>query len=267
MSDQGAAAGPTLHVTLDVVYSFPAPACDIALALRVRPLPRPDQASAAVRIAIEPNASTSGPVADAFGNLIDRADVAHASRLRVNADIQVAITPAPSSRAARPLPTAPPMPGELAVLSGPASTRADDDWPLILAATAERWSHDARLGRRPPLLDRTEPGESGSCEAFARLAAARLRAIAIPVRFVGGYRLGPARDAVRAVRRHAWLAVWDGGLWRECDPLDASEGSILLATAWGPTLSDLAPAAGSFRRGGEARLTVNAHATVGTWST
>lgn len=260
MSDADATARLTLRVTLDAAYSFQDTARGIALTLRVRPLPRPDVTTTSVRIAIEPGATLSGPAPDAFGNLVDHAEVADATRLRVNADIRVAARPG------LPLPATPPDPAECGGASSAAPNGGDHDWPGVLAAMAARWRDTAAKDARAAALAGRERDGYGPCEAFALRAVARLRALAIPTRLVGGYRLGLASGVesptVRAARRHAWLAVWDNAVWRECDPLDATGRGVLLATAWGSSPADITALAGAYRGGGAARLTVNAHAEV-----
>lgn len=244
-----------VHVTLDIVYAFDRPAYDLDVELRVRPLLAVEQGPAPIRLASEPEARFEPPELDENCVAIDRLKLAGPiSRLRLNASFDH-----PISREEA-LPALAPAAADLA-LEGLTDIARAMPWPEALTRLREFWRYSDDPLRQPTSLREIAQEQAGSCEAIARLAVEIVRSQDVPARFVGGYRLaGPSGDT-RLVRRHAWIAVWDGMQWRVLDPLVPSgTGACLIPTAFASQLPEIAAIQGRFKGAGAAKLTVSAHA-------
>ena len=255
MSAAAAAGGERVRIVFDAAYGFDRPARALEIEIRARPLLGPEAAFAALRLAAEPEGYFEPTAYDRHGNGFDRLTLAGpVSRLRVNASFSHLLTPEAA------LPAVLPNPSDLAV-EGDTEAASPLPWPEALGALRRHWAYTDDPRRQPQTLAEIAKLRSGSCEAAARLALEMIRAQDVPARIVGGYRIAAMGAETRAVRRHAWIAVWDGEGWRALDPLAApGTRSLLLATAWGGTLADIAVIRGRFRDATSARLTVQAHA-------
>jgi transglutaminase-like putative cysteine protease len=249
------AGGERIRIVFDAAYGFDRPARALDIEIRARPLLGAGTGLAPLRLATEPEGRFEPPECDGYGNACDRLTLAGpVARLRINASFSHIVTPEAA------LPAIPPIPLDLAV-EGVAEAASTLPWLEALETMREHWAYSDDPRRQPSALSEIARLRSGSCEAAARLALEIIRAQRVPARIVGGYRIAAAGTETRAVRRHAWIAVWEGEGWRALDPLAASgTRSLLLATAWGGTLADIAVIRGRFRDATVARLTVQAHA-------
>lgn len=101
----------------------------------------------------------------------------------------------------------------------------------------------------------------GVCQDFAHLMIGAVRSLGLPARYVSGYlrtRPPPGRPRlVGADQSHAWVGVWTGDRWLECDPTnDCLAGIDHITLGWGRDYDDVAPLRGIINGGGEARLEV-----------
>ncbi|RXT52558.1 hypothetical protein B6S44_17470 [Bosea sp. Tri-44] len=244
-----------IHLTLDVVYAFDRPAYHLDLELRARPLLAAEPRLAPIRLACEPEARFEPTELDGNGVAVDRLKLAGpVSRLRLNASFDRPIG------LDEPLPALVPTASDLAVEGLPFAASAMP-WQQALANLRESWRYSDAPLHQSPSLQEIAQRRTGSCEAMTRLAVEMVRTQGVPARFIGGYRLaGPPGDT-RPVRRHAWIAVWDGMQWRPFDPLATSgAANMVVATAFGGRLQDIAVVQGRFKGAGQARLIVSAHA-------
>jgi hypothetical protein len=139
-----------------------------------------------------------------------------------------------------------------------------------LAPIAAEWTRDARAGDARAKLDAIErhlagfeyslevprePGvdpvvdfltihRAGHCEMFASATVLLARAVGIPARVVGGFRVTEVnpftgRAVVRDRDAHAWVEAWVDGAWRAWDTTPAIEPSALRARGLGAHLGDL----------------------------
>lgn len=244
-----------VQLTLDLVYAFDRPAHHLDIALRVRPFVSAGTRLAPICLASEPECRFEPPEVDGNGGVVDRLKLAGpVSRLRLNASFDHPVGPDAA------LPAIAPTAADL-VLEGLADATGSTPWPQVLAHLRDSWRYSDDPCDQPQALQEVAQRRTGSCEAIARLAIEIIRARGIPARFVGGYRLADMRNQTRPVRRHAWIAIWEGAQWRMLDPLAASEaGQCLIATASASRLPEIATIQGSFKGAGTARLIVSAHA-------
>lgn len=257
MSAAPLAGGERVRIVFDAAYGFDRPARALDIQIRARPLLGSESGFAPLRLAAEPEGPFEQPEYDRYGNACDRLKLAGpVARLRINASFSHELRPEAA------LPAIPPIPSDLAT-EGVAEATSAPPWPEALETMRERWVYSDDPRRQPGTLSEIAQQRSGSCEAAARLALEITRAQGVPARIVGGYRIAATSTETRAVRRHAWIAVWEGEGWRALDPLAAPGArSLLLATAWGRTLADIAIIRGRFRDAATARLTVQAHAEL-----
>ena len=92
---------------------------------------------------------------------------------------------------------------------------------------------------RDPVLHFLEHAHTGHCELFASATTLLARALGIPARLVGGYRVFEYNRVggyhiVRQQDAHAWVEVFVGGQWRTLDPTPsgALPGERRLSTPW-----------------------------------
>lgn len=243
-----------VHLTFDVVYSFDRPARHLNFELRVRPLLAAGQGLAPIRLASEPEARFEPPELDENGTAVDRLKLAGpVSRLRLNASFDHPVSPYAA------LPALPPTAADL-MLEGLADATGSMPWPQVLADLRESWRYSDNPHHPPQTLAEIAQTRVGSCEAIARLAVEIIRARGVPARLVGGYRLAGLPGDTRMVRRHAWIAVWDGTQWRSLDPLALpGTASVLIATASGSRLAEIAVVRGTFEGARWPGLTISAH--------
>ncbi|CAD5293779.1 conserved hypothetical protein [Bosea sp. 62] len=243
-----------VQLTLDLVYAFDQPAHHLDIELRVRPLLAAGAGLPPISLASEPEARFEPPEVDRNGVIVDRLTLAGpVSRLRLNASFDHPVDP----DAALPAPA--PTAGDLA-LEGLADVTGSTPWPQILARLRDSWRYSDDPRAQPQTLREIAQRRTGSCEAIARLSAEVIRARCIPVRFVGGYRLAGPHSDTRLVRRHAWIAIWEGAQWRMLDPLAPSgTGHPLIPTAFASRLPEIAAVQGSFKGACAPKLTVSAH--------
>ena len=255
MSTAALAGGERVRIVFDAAYGFDRPARALEIEIRARALLGPKTGFAPLRLAAEPEGRFEPPEYDHYGNACDRLKLAGpAARLRINASFSHELRPEAA------LPAISPIPSDLAT-EGVAEAAGALPWPEALATMREHWSYSDDPRRQPQTLGEIARLRNGSCEAAARLALETIRSQGVSARLVGGYRIAATGLETRAVRRHAWIAVWEGERWRALDPLAAPGArSFLLATAWGGTLADIAVIRGRFRDANAARLTVQAHA-------
>ncbi|MGX1790795.1 transglutaminase-like domain-containing protein [Bosea sp. NPDC055332] len=244
-----------VQLTLDLAYAFDRPAHHLDIELRVRPLLAAGAGLPPIRLASEPDARFEPPEIDANGVAVDRLKLAGpVSRLRLNASFDHRVDPEAA------LPALTPTAADLA-LEGLADVTGSTPWPQVLVRLRDSWRYSDDPRDQPQTLREIAQRRTGSCEAIARLAVEIIRARGLPARFVGGYRLAGLHDDARPVRRHAWLAIWEGARWRMLDPLAQSgTGHCLVPTAFASRLPDIATIRGSFKGACAARLTVSAHA-------
>ena len=249
------AGGQRVRIVFDAAYGFDRPARALDIEIRARPLLGPEIGFSPLRLAAEPEGRFEPPEYDGYGNACDRLTLAGpVARLRINASFRHELMPEAA------LPAIAPGSSDLAV-EGVVEAACAPPWPEALAAMRQHWSYSDDPRRQPGTIGEIARLRSGSCEAAARLALEIIRAQGVPARIVGGYRIAPTSAETRVVRRHAWIAIWEGESWRALDPLAApGTRSLLLATAWGGTLADIAIIRGHFRDATTARLTVQAHA-------
>ncbi|MCP4564461.1 MAG: hypothetical protein GY873_13420 [Bosea sp.] len=255
MTSEARLPAERVQLTLDLVYAFDRPAHHLDIELRVRPLLAAGTGLAAIRLASEPEGRFDPPEIDRNGVIVDRLKLAGPTpRLRLNASFDHLV----GTDAA--LPALAPTAADL-VLDGLVDTAASMPWPQALADLRRSWRYSDDPRDQPQTLQEIAQRRTGSCEAIARLAVEIIRAQSVPVRFVGGYRLVDLHNHTRPVRRHAWIAIWEGEQWRMHDPLAPSAtGQCLIPTASASRLPEIATIQGSFRGAGTARLTVSAHA-------
>ncbi|CAN7528172.1 hypothetical protein LJR090_004419 [Bosea sp. LjRoot90] len=251
----GLEAAERVRLTFDAVYAFDRPAHDLELELRVRPWLDAKPGLVPIRLASEPEGCFARPEIDENGVAVDRFRLAGPlSRLRLNASFDHLVV-----RDAA-LPVFAPTKADFA-LEGLMAPPEIEPWPEALGRLRASWCYSDDPHRQPSTLPEIARLRSGSCEAVARLAVEIVRSQSIPARFVGGYRLAHVEGDVRMVRRHVWIAIWEGTRWRQFDPLASPEAEgLLVATAFGGRLSDIAVIKGSFKGAGLARLAVSAHA-------
>lgn len=123
--------------------------------------------------------------------------------------------------------------------AGPANTTADKTAPDVMTRlrTLERHLQNQlryslefeRLDDVDPVIDFLTRDKSGHCEYFAAGFTLMARAMGIPTRVVGGYRVSeynPLADRwlVRQRNAHAWAEAWvEGQGWVTFDPTPAAE--------------------------------------------
>lgn len=243
------------QLTLDLAYAFDQPAHDLDIELPVRPLLATDTGLPSIRLASEPEGRFDPPVVNGNGGVVDRLRLTGpALRLRLNASFDHPVDPDAA------LPALAPTPADL-VLEGLLDPTCSTPWPQDLADLRQSWRYSDEPRYQRQALQEIAQRRIGSCEAIARLAIEIIRARNIPARFVGGYRLAGLSGDTRPVRRHAWIAIWEGSQWRMLDPLAPSApGQCLIPTAFASRLPEIATIQGSFKGAGTARLTVSAHA-------
>jgi hypothetical protein len=208
-----------------------------------------------IRLASEPEARFEPPEIDGNGVVVDRLKLAGpVSRLRVNASFDHPVDPDTTFPA--PAPTAADL-----VLEGLVDAPDAMRWQEVLADLRRSWRYSDDPRHQRQTLQEIARRRVGSCEAIARLGVEIIRARGVPARFVGGYCLTDLHSETRPVRRHAWIATWEGAQWRMLDPLAPSgTGQCLIPTASASRLPEIATIQGSFKGAGTARLTVSAHA-------
>ncbi len=101
-----------------------------------------------------------------------------------------------------------------------------------------------------PLTD-VLAGRHGVCQDFAHVAAAALRAVGLPARYVSGYietLPPPGSDKLVGVdASHAWCSVWAGPVlgWLDFDPTnDQMPPQRHVTVGWGRDYDDVAPVRG-----------------------
>lgn len=249
-------------------YAFAAPATGLALDLRLAPSAW-EAARTSATLSMVPPPARLGRAVDSWGNRVDHALFDRpVARLSLSMLLEVA-------GPAAPLPAVAPCPADLAPPPGapplgpPASGLARDDpaadggeagdaagprapppgairgpgdvAAAALAALREGWRFAPPPGGPDTPLATLAAARQGLCLELSRLLVWRLRAAAVPARFVLGYALD-ARGRGAARERHAWVAFHDGGGWREIDPAAPERPPTeRLATAWGPDLAAILP--------------------------
>lgn len=243
-----------VQLTLDLVYAFDRPAHHLDIVLRVRPLLTAEAGLPPIRLASEPEARFEPSEVDRNGAVVDRLKLAGpVSRLRLNASFDHPVDPDAA------LPALAPTAADLA-LEGLADVTGSTPWPQILARLRDSWRYSDAPREQHQSLQEIAQHRVGSCEAIARLSVEVIRARGIPVRFVGGYRLAGPHSDTRLVRRHSWIAIWEGAQWRMLDPLAPSgTGYPLIPTAFASKLPEIAAIQGSFKGACAPKLTVSAH--------
>ena len=141
------------------------------------------------------------------------------------------------------------------------------DWGLPLADQINDWVYASMTYRHGVTGVRTTAAEalavgSGVCQDYAHVMLAVCRACRLPSRYVSGHMLGQGGT-------HAWVEVVlpaEGGrdavAWA-FDPTHASRAGLgYLKIAVGRDYADVAPTSGTYRSGGEGRLTTTKHVTL-----
>ncbi len=251
----------TVSVVHAAAYTFPAAVAGLELDLRLSPAPWEMPRTRAAELSVVPPPTDIATMCDDWGNTVRRA-----SFDRPVGRVAIAMHLAVDGEAGDP-PAQPACPEDLAL---PDDAPAVPVIPDTMAGIAEAvhlecarltdgWRFEAHPDGDGVDIAALLRDRRGRCLELARLLVWRLRARAIPARFVLGYALEPTkRGAVR--QRHAWVAYHDGGRWRAVDPSASDRAAgALFATAWGPSLAPLMPV--------RARRPAGLSGVVATWST
>lgn len=250
------------RVVQSASYDFAEPVGGLVLDLRLGAAPWEAGRAASELVVVPPPAAVRRH-RDAWGNAVERVFFGRATaRIAISALATVsgpAAGPPPDAPAAADL--APPAgapdaaawrspaglrpvgAGERGSLGGGGETDAAAVAARVAANLAELragWRYAA--APRPDLpLAVVAAARQGRCLELARVLVWRLRAAAIPARFVVGYALGTGRRGAER-ERHAWIAYHDGLGWVEIDPAAPERrADARLATAWGPAIAAIEP--------------------------
>lgn len=273
-------------------YEYGQPMADGFTTAHLRPRSTPWQTVTAVDIAIDPVPDELDETVDAFGNFVTRFAVhrPHAS-LVVESTLEVNVGLQPVPRDTVPWEAvaqcAADARGELAIELSPylahtASTPALGPLQQLVGPefTPGRPVADAVSGlcRRifssfvfdAGFTDVTTPlttvlaEQRGVCQDFAHVAAAALRSVGLPARYVSGYiETFPAPGEPKLVgvdASHAWCSVWAGDAgWLDFDPTNNQMPPLRHPTVgWGRDYDDVAPVRGVvIGPGGVQTLTVS----------
>lgn len=249
------------RVHWDTTYAYGLPASSLHTELRLLPADGAGQLLISGSITLDPPARLFA-LTDAWGNRYHHADYAHPVD-------QLTVSMAAEVRTADVAVEAPAMPPLLFYMMSEFTTRAPDD-PRIRELAAGFDALDPlglalgisqRIGERcvfesghtdvsATALDFLDQGR-GVCQDFAHLLLAAVRSRGLAARYVSGY-LGPTEGEDVGQASHAWVQVWDNGLWQGIDPANqCRQDGRYIVTAVGRDYDDVPPMRGGFRGGSE----------------
>ncbi|MEM8988348.1 MAG: transglutaminase family protein [Pseudomonadota bacterium] len=248
------------------VFSEPAKACRLDLRLIPRRTPRQNVLHA--DIAITPRASNQRRWTDAFGNPCVSAVIDGPFRtLEIDAVALTSCSLDHKSEAAFPCDTSlwttetvrtPALPSLVAAANdiAAAETASHARAAAVVDYVHRRMRYDPGAADPSRALETTVAEEAGVCQDFAHMAAAMLRTLSIPVRYVCGY-LDTTAVAGRNAHLaeddlHAWICAYDlKDGWVDFDPvLGERVDKPRVTVAHGRDFDDVAPVIGRFEGGG-----------------
>lgn len=278
-----------VHAT---TYAFARPAGGCALEARLEPRPLPHQVIERHELLVTPPPIRREASLDAFGNPV--------ARLRLEGPLRAVEVTAVTLIGAAPLP--PPEPEDsppweqardalrAVAASDPALAACLEPSPRVPQDPALAALARASFSPGRPLLAAVaalcaqirssiawDPGATsaattaaralalgrGVCQDFAHIAIGALRALGLPARYVGGYRVEPGVPATSGAGAHAWASTPVPGCgWVDFDPgAGGLAAPLLLTLAWGRDHADVSPLRGEAWGRGERRLRVRVEVT------
>lgn len=277
------------HARHSTVYDYGEPVTLAHHMIHLSPRQAPYQTPLSHRITVTPEPTSWNARVDVFGNAMVQFAIEQSHRrlvVEALSEVEVAPRPKPAVKAA-------PWENlvEVVAEAGPETIEAfaflhdstlievGDDLaafaepdfkpgrPVVEALLALTHRINAEFTFDPTATTVTTPvrevlaDKRGVCQDFAHLMIGAVRSLGLPARYVSGYlRTRPPPGRPRLVgsdQSHAWVAVWTGAGWLECDPTnDCLAGVDHITLGWGRDYDDVAPLRGIINGGRDAELDV-----------
>jgi transglutaminase-like putative cysteine protease len=241
-------------------YSFSESVPGLALELRMNCLPALGRTASVDTVIVSPEPSARHATHDIFGNkVIELRFDRPVRRLVFSGFHRVPCGPV------EPVPTSF-LPLDLVLEEGgQAPTPTDGATPQAIATILEGarrgWRFDASVTGLDRSLADIRSTRRGVCQDLARLVVDLFRRRGMPARFAVGYAV--PRESQAPLLRHAWIAVYVAGAWRELDPANLrEEPRQRVATAWGSALASIGPVVGRTPVKARTQLSLSALARV-----
>lgn len=258
-------------------YRYGRPMADGFTATHLAPRPTPHQSVLSTVLHIDPQPDEFDAAHDSYGNPVALFAVHHPHEtLLVESTIEVDVSVPP------PVPWSPPWDDVAAVAAGATGDLAEELGPYLAHTSATPRLEvlaELTVGFTPgrPVADvvselcylvfttfRFDAGATdvttplaevmqerhGVCQDFAHVAAAALRSVGLPARYVSGYieTVPPPGEPklIGVDASHAWCSVWAGELgWLDFDPTnDQMPPQRHVTVGWGRDYDDVAPVRG-----------------------
>jgi transglutaminase-like putative cysteine protease len=260
------------------IYEYGTPMADGFTTAHLRPRETSWQTVEDAALAVEPEPDERIDAVDVFGNFVTRFAVhrPHSSLVIESAVVvDIGLQPVPTESATweSVASTAAAATGDLALEVGPylahtASTPRLDALreltepeftpgrPVVDAVSGlcrrifHTFQFDPSFSDVSTPLDAVMDARRGVCQDFAHVAAAALRSVGLPARYVSGYiETAPPPGQPKLVgvdASHAWCSVWAGDLgWLDFDPTNNQMPPMRHPiVGWGRDYDDVAPVRG-----------------------
>jgi transglutaminase-like putative cysteine protease len=260
------------------VYEYGTPMADGFTTAHLRPRATPWQSVESAVLAVEPEPDELVEASDVFGNSVTRFAVhrPHSSLvIESTVVIDIGLQPVPSESAPweSVAAAAAAATGDLALDVGPYLAHTASTPPLeslreltgpeftpgrqVVEAVSGlcrriflNFQFDPSFSDVSTPLDAVLAARRGVCQDFAHVAAAALRSMGLPARYVSGYiETAPPPGEPKLVgvdASHAWCSVWAGDLgWLDFDPTNNQMPPMRHpVVGWGRDYDDVAPVRG-----------------------
>ncbi len=277
------------HARHSTVYEYGDPVTLAHHVIHLSPRRTPYQNPLKHRITVTPEPTSWNARTDVFGNAMVQFAIEQAHRrlvVEAQSDVEVAARPPPPAEA-RPwdalvagiAEAGPETIDAFAFIHDSTLIEVGDDLaafaeadfppgrPVVAALTALTHRINSEFVFDPKATTVSTPvrevlaEKRGVCQDFAHVMIGALRSLGLPARYVSGYlRTRPPPGRPRLIgsdQSHAWVAVWIGGGWLECDPTnDCLAGVDHITLGWGRDYDDVAPLRGIINGGTDAQLEV-----------